>query len=137
MFRLHDRLDADTTAVGRLDLCLVRLMDNRHWPWVILVPARPEVVEIHHLDPADRTRLIEEIARVSATLEGLFRPDKINVGALGNVVPQLHVHVIARRAGDPAWPGPVWGSGHAEPYAPADRDALVLRLRDALAVTQP
>jgi diadenosine tetraphosphate (Ap4A) HIT family hydrolase len=135
MFRLHERLDADTAAVGRLDLCLVRLMDNRHWPWVILVPARPEMVEIHQLDAAGRALLIEEIARVSAALEGLFRPDKINVGALGNVVSQLHVHVIARRAGDPAWPGPVWGSGHAEPYAPADRDRLVLRLRDALGMT--
>ncbi|HEY0834183.1 MAG TPA: HIT family protein [Azospirillum sp.] len=129
MFRLHERLAADTTPVCTSGLCHVLLMDNRLWPWLILVPARADVVEIHHLDPADRARLIEEVARASEALEALFRPDKINVGALGNIVPQLHVHVIARTLGDPAWPGPVWGSGHAERYAPPEREERVAALR--------
>ncbi|HYH21166.1 MAG TPA: HIT family protein [Azospirillum sp.] len=132
MFQLHERLAADTTLVCTFDLCRVLLMNNRVWPWLILVPARAGVVEIHHLDAADRVRLIEEIARASAVLEDLFRPDKINVGALGNIVPQLHVHVIARGKGDPAWPGPVWGSGFAEPYGVDERDGLVDKLRRRL-----
>ena len=132
MFQLHERLAADTVPVGQLELCHVLLMDNRVWPWVILVPARPSVVEIHQLPVVDRARLIEEISSVSQVLVRLFQPDKINVGALGNMVPQLHVHVIARRRGDPAWPGPVWGSGHAELYDPAEREALALRLNAAL-----
>ena len=129
MFRLHERLAADTTPLCALDLCRVLLMNNRVWPWLILVPARADVVEIHDLDAADRALLIEEIARASVVLEDLFRPDKINVGALGNIVPQLHVHVIARSKADPAWPGPVWGSGFAEAYGDGERDALVETLR--------
>ncbi len=132
-FHLHERLEADTVPVAGLDLCRVRLMDNRLWPWLVLVPARPGVSEIHQLSPADRHRLADEVALASAALEALVRPDKINVGALGNLVPQLHVHVVARRRDDPAWPGPVWGSGFAEPYDPAGRDALCRALRRALA----
>lgn len=132
MFQLHERLTADTTPVCAFDLCRVLLMNNRVWPWLILVPARADVVEVHHLDAAERTLLIEEIARASVVLEDVFRPDKINVGALGNIVPQLHVHVIARVKGDPAWPGPVWGSGFAEPYGADERDGLVDKLRRRL-----
>ncbi|WP_448203149.1 HIT domain-containing protein [Azospirillum sp. sgz302134] len=132
MFHLHERLAADTTPVIELALSRVLLMNNRVWPWLILVPARPGLTEIHQLDEAARHRLMDEIARASQALEGLFRPDKINVGALGNMVPQLHVHVIARTRSDPAWPGPVWGSGFAEPYDPAERDTLVEKLRGVL-----
>ncbi|UEM04434.1 HIT family protein [Skermanella rosea] len=132
MFKLHDRLAADTVLVHPLTLCQLLCMNNRVWPWLILVPARPDVTELHHLPAGDRAVLMEEIAQASALLDGMFRPDKLNVAAIGNVVPQLHVHVVARRRDDPAWPNPVWGSGIAEPYAPADLDALVLRLRDSL-----
>ncbi|AWK85617.1 HIT domain-containing protein [Azospirillum thermophilum] len=137
MFRLHERLAADTVPVTDLGLCRVLLMDNRVWPWLILVPMRPGLTEIHRLPAAERATLIEEIARASEAVERLFSPDKLNVGALGNMVPQLHVHVIGRTRGDPAWPGPVWGSGHAAPYDPAERDALAGQLRAALAGPWP
>ncbi len=132
MFSLNERLQADTYPVTDLDLCRVLLMNNALWPWLILVPMRDGAVEIHRLDEPDQITLMREIARASRALETLFAPDKMNVGALGNMVPQLHVHVIGRTRGDPAWPGPVWGSGHAEPYEPAAAAALVERLAKAL-----
>ncbi|MGY9005638.1 MAG: HIT domain-containing protein, partial [Alphaproteobacteria bacterium] len=92
------------------------LMNDRRFPWIILVPERGGVREIHDLSIEDRAILMEEITLISTTLDGLFKPDKMNVGALGNIVPQLHIHVIARTSKDAAWPGPVWGFGKAEPY---------------------
>ena len=124
---LDARLAADTVPVTALALCEVRLLDDRRFPWAVLVPGRPGAVEIVDLDAADRARLIEEIAEVSAAMREAFGPDKLNVGALGNVVPQLHVHVVARFRTDAAWPGPVWGTGR-EPY---DDDARA-RAADAL-----
>jgi diadenosine tetraphosphate (Ap4A) HIT family hydrolase len=121
--------------VARLPLCRVLLMNDRRFPWLILVPERDSVREIHELSPADRAALIEEIALGSGVLERLFHPDKLNVGALGNVVPQLHVHVVARTAGDPAWPGPVWGSGAAVPYGKDEIAEVRARLAAALAPT--
>lgn len=123
-FSLHERLAADTVELLRWPLSLVLLMKARQWPWLILVPMRAGLREIHDLGPADRTALIEEAARASRTLQRLFRPDKVNVGALGNLVPQLHLHVVARFRDDPAWPGPVWGVP-PEPYA---ADALAQRI---------
>jgi diadenosine tetraphosphate (Ap4A) HIT family hydrolase len=119
--------------VARLPLCRVLLMNDRRFPWLILVPERDAAREIHQLSPADRAALIEEIALGSGVLERLFQPDKLNVGALGNVVPQLHVHVVARAAGDPAWPGPVWGSGAAVPYGKDEIAEVRARLAAALA----
>ncbi len=115
-FTLDLRLARDTREVGRLGLCRLLLMDDARFPWLILVPEREGAREVHELAPADRASLIEEVARVAEALSRLFRADKINVAALGNVVPQLHVHVVARYRKDPAWPGPVWGSGPAERY---------------------
>lgn len=132
MFSLNERLQADTHPVADLDLCRVLLMNNALWPWLILVPMRDGAVEIHRLAEDDQATLMREIVRASRALETLFAPDKMNVGALGNMVPQLHVHVIGRMRGDLAWPGPVWGSGHAEPYEPAAAAALVERLAEAL-----
>ena len=132
MFKLNERLANDTVLIRPLTLCQVLCMNNQVWPWLILVPARPDVTELHHLSAPDRALLMEEVVQVSTTLETLFRPDKLNVAAIGNVVPQLHVHVVARRRDDPAWPNPVWGSGIGEPYAPHELDAQVKRLRDAL-----
>lgn len=133
MFDLHERLAADTAEVARLELSLVRLMRDARWPWLILVPARAGITELHQLDAADRALLVEEIATVSRALERRFAPDKLNVGALGNLVPQLHVHVIARRRDDAAWPGPVWGVGTAEPYDDATLAATVAGLRADIA----
>jgi len=131
-FDLDSRLAADTVPVVDLPLCQVRLMNDATYPWLILVPRRGGAVEIVDLDPADRTRLMDEIAAVSGVLRDLTRCDKLNVAALGNMVPQLHVHVIGRFAGDPAWPGPVWGKVPARPYAEIPREGFVAALRARL-----
>lgn len=134
-FTLHPTLARDTVEVTRLPLCRVLLMNDRRFPWLILVPERDSVREIHQLSPADRAALIEEIALGSGVMERLFHPNKLNVGALGNIVPQLHVHIVARTAGDPAWPGPVWGSGAAVPYAEDEIAEIRARLAAELAGT--
>lgn len=132
MWELDARLAADTETVGDLELCRVLLMGNRLWPWLILVPRVAGAVEILDLEPADRIRLTEEVGLAAQALRDLHRPDKLNLGALGNVVRQLHFHVLGRRIGDPAWPGPVWGSGFAEPYGAGEAAKEVARLRAAL-----
>ena len=124
-FSLDARLSQDTDFVGDLPLCRVLLMNDSRWPWLILVPRRNGLVELTDLDAADRARLTEEAARAADWLKAHARAEKINIGALGNVVRQLHVHVVARCAGDPAWPGPVWGFGAAVPYKAAELQALV------------
>lgn len=131
-FVLHEKLTADTIEVARLDLSLLLLMQARQWPWLILVPQRAGIREIHELAPDDRAVLMEEISRCSTLLAELFKPDKINIGALGNIVPQLHVHVIARTSADPAWPKPVWGAVAPEPYPPAELTARLDSLRRGL-----
>lgn len=130
-FALHPTLARDTVEVARLPLCRVLLMKDFRFPWLILVPERESVREIHELPPADRAELIEEIARAGEVLASLFQSDKLNVGALGNVVPQLHLHVVARTTADPAWPGPVWGSGAAVPYGERELEELRGRLAAA------
>jgi diadenosine tetraphosphate (Ap4A) HIT family hydrolase len=132
-FILHERLAADSVAVGEAALCAVRLMNDRRYPWLLLVPRRPGLREIHELTEPERRQLIEEIAAAGRALQMETGAAKINIGALGNLVPQLHVHVVARSAGDPAWPGPVWGQGRPEPYPPEALAAWLARLRRALA----
>lgn len=132
-FILHERLAADSVLVRELGLCQLRVQNVRAVPWLILVPRREGVREIHHLDKEDRALLMEEIALASRILEELFRPDKINVGALGNIVPQLHVHVIGRFKNDPAWPHPVWGRVDPAPYAAEELDARIARIKQAMA----
>jgi diadenosine tetraphosphate (Ap4A) HIT family hydrolase len=127
-FVLDAKLHADTIEITALPLCLVRLMNDRRFPWVILVPVRPDVSEIVDLAAADRGQLIEEIALVSGVMRDLFRPTKLNVGALGNVVAQLHLHVIARFASDDAWPGPAWGTA-AERYRADEVERRLAPLR--------
>jgi diadenosine tetraphosphate (Ap4A) HIT family hydrolase len=105
-------------------LSSVLLMDDADYPWLILVPERPGLCGFHDLAPGDLMAIADEIARASRALQGLFRPDRINVAALGNEVPQFHVHVIARFTDDPAWPRPVWG---AQPRKPYDAEALAER----------
>jgi diadenosine tetraphosphate (Ap4A) HIT family hydrolase len=131
-FALHERLAADTLFVADLGLSTVRLMNERTWPWLILVPRRTAVAQISDLAAADRLLLIEEIALAEAALRRLYRPDRINVGALGNIVPQLHVHVVARFKSDPAWPRPVWGAKAPDPYPPAAAADTIRRCAGAL-----
>jgi diadenosine tetraphosphate (Ap4A) HIT family hydrolase len=127
-FQLDGRLAADTHRVARWALSSVLLMDDANYPWLILVPERPGLKDFHDLIPADLTALCDEMVRASRALQALFRPDKINVAALGNQVPQLHVHVVARFVGDAAWPKPVWGAVPALRYtaeALAERTAAL------------
>lgn len=119
MFELHAQLARDCAVVGDLSLCRVLLMNDRRFPWLLLVPRRPEVSEIFQLTALDQRQMWEEVGAVSAALAADSRADKMNVASLGNVVQQLHIHVVARYQGDAAWPGPVWGSGSAEPFAEA------------------
>lgn len=130
-FALDRRLAVDTIELARWPLSLVLLMNERRWPWLILVPRWPGLRDIDDLPPADRTVLIEETARASRALKDTVRPAKINVAALGNLVPQLHLHVIARFTDDPAWPRPVWGTP-PEPYAPGDLRERVEAFRQVL-----
>jgi len=118
MFELDPRLIADTEDIGMLTLCRVLLMRDARYPWLILVPTKPGLVEIPNLNRDDRTMLADEIAAASVALTGLYAPEKINTGALGNIVRQLHIHIVARNTGDPAWPGPVWGHSAAQDYEP-------------------
>lgn len=131
-FLLDPRLAADTWPVARLDLCEARLMDDARFAWLVLVPQRAGLVEIADLTPSERTLLWHEADRIGDALRAVAPCDKLNLGALGNIVRQLHVHVVARREGDAAWPGPVWGSGAPVAYAQADREMLAGRLREAL-----
>lgn len=130
-FQLHPRLAADTTVIAQWPLCDVLLMCDARYPWLILVPRRM-ASELHDLAPSDRAQLIEECTLAGERLKTLTGAAKINTAALGNMVPQLHLHVVARNPGDAAWPGPVWGQGVAEPYDPQALAALVETLRKEL-----
>jgi diadenosine tetraphosphate (Ap4A) HIT family hydrolase len=124
MLPLHPVLEKDTFLIKTLDLCQLRLMDNALFPWVILVPDRTAVKEIIDLHPDDQQRLMEEIAITSRQMKAVFSPDKLNVAALGNQVPQLHIHIIARYKNDEAWPHPVWGKG-SRPYTADQKTAVI------------
>ena len=128
-FRLDPRLAADTVFVADWELCRVLLMDDARFPWLVLVPRRPGLVEIDDLDDDGFAGLMQEIRRAMQVLRGAVQCDKLNVGALGNIVAQLHVHVVVRRTGDAAWPGPAWGHGPAQRYLPGARDERVESLR--------
>lgn len=125
-YELHPQLANDTHPLTSLALCDLRLMDDANYPWLVLVPRIAGAREMIELDADQRRRLTDEIDHASRLLSRTFQPFKLNVAALGNLVPQLHVHVIARYEDDPAWPAPVWGRVAARPYSP---DALVERIR--------
>ena len=116
MFKLHSQLAQDTTLVTALSLCQILLVNDSRFPWLILVPQVLDLKELHDLLPNSQLQLMVEITLASRVLEKLYAPDKLNVGILGNIVEQLHIHVVARNHTDKAWPGPVWGQGAATPY---------------------
>ncbi|MDM5084779.1 HIT domain-containing protein [Aeromonas rivipollensis] len=120
MFELHPRLQADTQILGDLPLCRVLLAKDSQYPWLILVPRVPGLREIHHLPPEQQQQLMQESCAVATLMEEALGPDKINVAALGNLVPQLHLHHVARFSTDAAWPGPIWGAHPAIPYQAQD-----------------
>jgi diadenosine tetraphosphate (Ap4A) HIT family hydrolase len=129
---LHPRLAEDTIELGDLPLSRVLLMNDANYPWIVLVPRRAGAVEMVDLEPADRGQLMDEIALASRAIRDLAPCDKLNVAALGNVVSQLHVHVIARRQDDAAWPKPVWGAVPARRYDGGEADRIVVALRAGL-----
>ncbi|MCP4381658.1 MAG: HIT domain-containing protein [Hyphomicrobiales bacterium] len=131
-FKTAARLEAESMAIAKLPLSDLRLNTDARFPWLILVPRRPAVEEIIDLNAADRAVLFDEIVRASNSLKAISGCEKLNVAALGNMVRQLHVHVIARFTDDPAWPGPVWGVGEAVAYDPPVRDKLIARIREDL-----
>ena len=137
MFEIDPAFLATSEAVGDLALCHVRLQSDARFPWLILIPKVAAVRELEDLARGERDVLMEEILRAGpaarAAAAALGRPaQKLNIAQLGNVTPQLHIHVIARRSDDAAWPAPVWGVGMAEAYAPAARDAAMAAIRGAL-----
>lgn len=121
---LHPRLAADTHRLASWDLCEVLLMDDARYPWLVLVPRIADAIEVIDLPPLRQRQLWDEVARAARALRVAASPDKLNIGALGNLVPQLHVHVIARSTTDAAWPAPVWGHGLPVARTPDQRKAL-------------
>lgn len=132
MAELHSQLAQDCVLLGRFPLCRVLLMNDANYPWCILVPDRDGVTEIYELEDTDQLRLIRESSLIASRMAAEFGAHKMNVAALGNAVPQLHVHHIVRYRDDPAWPGPVWGKVPARPYAPAALQQATARIRDCL-----
>jgi len=134
MFTLHPTLGKDTVEITQLEVCKVLLMRDKTYPWVILVPAIEGLRDLDDLNESDRIAVAAEINHVSKNMKALFQPYKMNVAALGNVVEQLHIHVIARFQDDPAWPAPVWGVQPAVDYGDAERTQILDRLHTALSV---
>lgn len=124
-FELDSQLASDTVELGLLGLSRVLLMKDANYPWIILVPERPAITELYELDEGDQLTLMREIAMLSQGMKQVFSADKMNVANLGNMVPQLHIHLIARFKNDPAWPGPMWGAVERKPY---EEDALAQRV---------
>ena len=132
MFELHERLAADTHNLGQSALCEVRLMNDRTWPWIILVPAVSGIREIYQLTADQQMQLLKESSALSKGMMELFEGDKMNVAALGNMVPQLHLHHIVRFQDDPAWPGPVWGTQAPVPYTAEELERVTEKLQPVL-----
>jgi len=132
VWELHPQLARDTIAIGDLPLSRILLMNDANYPWLLLVPRRPGLVELIDLDEPDRVRLIAEIWQVGHGLKAVAPCDKLNIAAIGNLVPQLHIHIVARRRTDVAWPKPVWGLLPPRAYDGADLDRLAEALHRAL-----
>ena len=131
MFKLDERLLKDTVALGDLALCRVLLMNDSRYPWLILVPRCADMSEVFQLSAAEQQQLWQETSHVGQVLKDVFQADKINIATLGNVVKQLHMHVVVRMQDDAAWPAPVWGNGAAQAYTGEALAAMLARLQAA------
>ena len=131
-FKLNPKLRETSLTVGELPLCDLRLVNDSRFQWCLLIPRIPDLTELHHLPSAHHQSMMSEIETLSNYLLEYTSATKINVAALGNMVPQLHIHVIGRHPEDPAWPNSVWAAGSAENYTKADAQALIVDLRAAL-----
>ncbi|ENM5740435.1 HIT domain-containing protein [Vibrio mimicus] len=132
-FELHPQLKKDTDVIGHFPLCVALLHKDSAVPWIILVPQKPNLRELHHLPMNEQQQFLLESQIVCQTLESLFSPDKLNLGALGNMVPQLHIHHIARFTHDMAWPGPVWGRTQGVFRSEQEQKQLLSSIQDHLA----
>ena len=135
MFVLDPRLLQDTLSIGDFPLCTLLLSNDSNYPWFILVPKRADISEVFQLSETDQMQLWKETITLSTVLDRTFQADKMNVAALGNVVNQLHMHVIVRRVGDAAWPAPVWGKHPAKPYTPEEVARISAQLKSELTET--
>ncbi|MBW3097764.1 HIT domain-containing protein [Pseudohoeflea coraliihabitans] len=131
-FSLDPQLAADSQAISRLGLCELRLVNDSRWPWILLVPQRPAIVELFDLTPLDQTLLTFETAMAAEALKAASGAAKVNIAAIGNVVSQFHLHLVARNVDDENWPKPIWGHGSAVAWETGPRQAFVQRLLEAL-----
>ncbi|MCG6231902.1 HIT family protein [Vibrio furnissii] len=134
-FELHPQLAKDTDVIGHFPLCVALLHKDAAVPWVILVPKKANLKELHHLPMHEQQQFLLESQAINQALEALFQPDKLNLGALGNMVPQLHIHHIARFEHDVAWPDPVWGNTPGERRSETDQDTMLTKLRNVLSLS--
>jgi diadenosine tetraphosphate (Ap4A) HIT family hydrolase len=135
MFELDYRLENDCVFIGALPLCRILLMKDANYPWIILVPQRADISEIYELDEDDQEQLVWESSFVSQRLMKAFNGEKMNIAALGNVVPQLHIHHVVRKMDDPAWPNPVWGAITPKAYYTDELSERVQTLKDVFATS--
>ena len=131
-FILHSKLAADTFEVLSLEVSQLLLMNDARYPWLILVPQVSGMRDLHNLSTKQYQAVTQEIVQVSEVVESLAQAHKMNVGALGNMVPQLHIHIIARQTNDAAWPAPVWGVGEAQPYSEDAAKTLIQKIASKL-----
>ncbi len=132
MVNIHPQLQKGCTHIGRFKLCNLLLVRDANYPWFILVPDRENISEIHQLKKSDQLQLMRESSELAVVLENAFTTDKINIAALGNLVPQLHLHHVVRRHNDAVWPAPVWGKVPAKPYTRDAMEAVIESLRGRL-----
>jgi diadenosine tetraphosphate (Ap4A) HIT family hydrolase len=133
VWSLDPRLERDTRLVGDLQLARALVMNDANYPWLILVPRHPGASELLDLDDEQQAQLMDEIVMLSRVLKDVTACDKLNIAAIGNIVPQLHVHLVARRRSDPAWPRPVWGAVPARPYGEDELAGFIKRIRQEVA----
>lgn len=132
MFALHSQLKSDTHFICDLPLSSALLMNDANYIWLILVPRKPDLIELTDLSFAEQTQILYEINSVAKILKKEFNAEKLNIAALGNVVSQLHIHVIGRKKNDATFPKPVWGNAPAKPYAKKEAEALIQKLKSLL-----
>ena len=134
LFQLHPRLKQDCIAIGRFDLCQLLMMNDSQYPWFILVPEKADIKEIYQLSKPERQLLTEESSYLAENLATLYNADKMNIAAIGNLVPQLHIHHVVRFLTDKAWPAPIWGKFAAVPYAPQQITDNIARVKEQLKI---
>ncbi len=132
IFQLHPQLQQDSITIGQFKLCQLLLINDSQYPWFVLVPERKDVTEIYQLSELDQLQLLQESSLLAKKLAEIYQADKMNIAAIGNLVPQLHIHHIVRYKNDIAWPAPVWGKFDAVPYTEQQCEKIKTQLYSAL-----